>query len=39
MRAETENYEMAAKAFENTDFVACISRRRDNQNVVPFLFK
>ena len=41
MGVETENDEVAAKGFENTDFMGCISRRLDHQNlkVVPFLFK
>ena len=29
MGVETEDYEIAAKGFENTNFVVCISRRSD----------
>ena len=36
---KTENYEIASKGFENTNFVVCISRRRDYLTAVPFLIK
>ena len=39
VRIDTENYEIATKGFENTYFMACISRRLDNRKVVPFGFK
>ena len=51
MGVKTENYEIAAKGFENTDFVVCISYRepqnfptvsqsyREPQNFARGLFK
>ena len=35
MGVETENYEIAAKGFENTDFVVCILAVRVSREILP----
>ena len=35
MGVETENYEIAAKGFENTDFVVCISSPTVSREILP----
>ena len=35
MGVETENYEIAAKRFENTDFVVCILVVRESREILP----
>ena len=39
MGVETENNEIAAKGFENTDFVVCILRTGEPRNSARGLFK
>ena len=35
MEIETENYEIAAKGFENTDFVVCVLVVRVSREILP----
>ena len=39
MGVETENYEIAGKGYENTDFVVCISSPAVNRQFLPGCFK
>ena len=38
MGVETENYEIAAKGFENTDFVVCILVVRVSREILPVCY-